>query len=220
MIIAVSNLKGGVGKTTITTNIAVCFAQRGRSVCIVDTDLGQQSSMEWSSNRAEKSADAIHIPVFGIQVKQINREVEELQKKFDIVMIDGTPQLTEIADRTILASDIIIVPVAPSIYDFRGFERFYERFEQLKGTKEAKGEQVKAFVLINKMNDNTNLGKQIQEALEEYQIPKLKSRLVNRISYADSASVGMGVVEFKDRKAKEEIEKLTDEIEGIMLDFK
>ena len=135
-------------------------------------------------------------------------------------MIDGTPQMTEIADRTILASDIIIVPVAPSIYDFRGFERFYERFEQLKGTKEAKGEQVKAFVLINKMNDNTNLGKQIQEALEEYQIPKLKSRLVNRISYADSASVGMGVVEFKDRKAKEEIEKLTDEIEGIMETFK
>jgi chromosome partitioning protein len=220
MIIAVSNLKGGVGKTTITTNIAVCFAQRGRSVCIVDTDLGQQSSMEWASNRADKAGKVLHVPVFGIQVKQINREVEELQKRFDIVMIDGTPQLTEIADRTILASDIIIVPVAPSIYDFRGFEKFYERFEQLKGTKEAKGEQVLAYVLINKMNENTNLGKQIQEALEEYQIPKLKNRLVNRISYADSASVGMGVVEFKDRKAKEEIERLTDEIEEIMKSFK
>lgn len=157
MIIAVSNLKGGVGKTTITTNIAVCFAQRGRSVCIVDTDLGQQSSMEWASNRAEKAGEVLHVPVFGIQVKQINREVEELQKRFDIVMIDGTPQLTEVADRTILASDIIIVPVAPSIYDFRGFEKFYERFEQLKGTKEAKGEQVLAYVLINKMNESTNL---------------------------------------------------------------
>lgn len=217
MIIAVSNLKGGVGKTTVTTNIAVCFAQRGQSVCIVDTDLGQQSSMEWASNRADDNT--LRVPVFGVQVKQINREVEELQKRFDIVLIDGTPQLTEIADRTILASDIIIVPVAPSIYDFRGFEKFYERFEQLKGTKEAKGEQVKAFVLLNKINETTKLGKQIQEALEEYQIPKLKTRLINRISYADSASVGMGVVEFKDRKAKEEIESLVNEIEEIIKTF-
>lgn len=214
MIIAVSNLKGGVGKTTVTTNIAVCFAQRGKSVCIVDTDLGQQSSMEWASNRADDNA--LRVPVFGVQVKQINREVEELQKRFDIVLIDGTPQLTEIADRTILASDIIIVPVAPSIYDFRGFEKFYDRFEQLKGTKEAKGEKVEAFVLLNKINESTKLGKQIQEALEEYQIPKLKTRMANRISYADSASVGMGVVEFKDRKAKEEIENLVDEIEEII----
>ena len=118
MIISVSNLKGGVGKTTVATNIAVCFAQRGNTVCIVDTDLGQQSSMEWAGNRAE---DAMRVPVFGVQVKQINKEVDELQKRYDVVVIDGTPQLTEIADRTILASDIIIVPVAPSIYDFRGF---------------------------------------------------------------------------------------------------
>ena len=217
MIIAVSNLKGGVGKTTVTTNIAACFAQRGRSVCIVDTDLGQQSSMEWASNRVEETL--LPVPVFGVQAKQINREVAELQKRFDIVMIDGTPQLTEIADRTILASDIIIIPVAPSIYDFRGFEKFYERFEQLQGTKEATGERVQAFVLLNKVNESTNLGKQIQEALEEYNLPKLKTRLANRIAYADSASVGMGVVEFKDKKAKEEIEKLTDEIEAIMRSF-
>ena len=216
MIISVSNLKGGVGKPTVATNIAVCFAQRGNTVCIVDTDLGQQSSMEWAGNRAE---DAMRVPVFGVQVKQINKEVDELQKRYDVVVIDGTPQLTEIADRTILASDIIIVPVAPSIYDFRGFERFYERFEQLKGTKEAKGEKVEAYVLLNKVNESTNLGKQIQEALDDYQIPKLKTKLANRISYADSASVGMGVVEFKDKKAKEEIERLVDELIVIMKTF-
>ena len=74
-------------------------------------------------------------------------------------------------------------------------------------------------MLLNKVNESTNLGKQIQEALEEYNLPKLKTRLANRIAYADSASVGMGVVEFKDKKAKEEIEKLTDEIEAIMQSF-
>ena len=73
--------------------------------------------------------------------------------------------------------------------------------------------------MLNKVNESTNLGKQIQEALDDYQIPKLKTKLANRISYADSASVGMGVVEFKDKKAKEEIERLVDELIEIMKTF-
>ena len=213
MIIAVTNLKGGVGKTTIATNLAVSFAHRDYDVCIVDTDLGQQSSMEWSGNRSE---ERLRIPVFGVSIKQLNKEVEGLQEKFDIVIIDGTPQLSELADRTILASDYLVIPLMPSIYDFRGFENFLERFEQIRSLKEASGGIVKALVILNRVVSKTNVSKEIKEAVKEYEVTLLKSNINNRVAYADSATDGLGVTEYKDSKAKKEINKLTDELEKIL----
>lgn len=213
MIIAVTNLKGGVGKTTIATNLAVSFAHRKYDVCIVDTDLGQQSSMEWSGNRDEKR---VSIPVFGVTIKQLNKEVEALQQRFDIVVIDGTPQLSELADRTILASDLLVIPLMPSIYDFRGFENFLERFEQIRGLKEANGGKVRALVVLNRVIPKTNVSKEIKEAVTEYEVTLLKGRLCNRVAYADSATDGLGVIEYKDAKAKKEINALTDELLQIV----
>lgn len=209
MVIAITNLKGGVGKTTIATNIAVELKRRGYEVCIVDTDLGQQSSMEWGGNRDQSLPS---VPVFGIAIKQLNKEVAELNNKYQIVIIDGTPQLSELADRTILASDILLIPLTPSIYDYRGFEGFLERYEQVKGLKEASGSEVRAFVVLNRVVPNSNVSKDITAAVKEYEIGIMETQLVNRVAYVDSASEGKGVVEYKDRKASSEIENLTAEL--------
>jgi len=213
MIIAVTNLKGGVGKTTIATNIAVSLAYRGNKVCIVDTDLGQQSSMEWSGNRDEK---ALRIPVFGVTTKQLTKEVAELAKDHDIVVIDGTPQLTELAERTILSSDMVIIPLLPSIYDFRGFEKFLTRFDQVRELKEMNNGIVKAYVLLNRVVANTIVSKDIEDAVSEYDVEVLRSKIMSRVAYADTPTMGLGVVEYKDPKAKAEIESLTNEIIAIM----
>lgn len=209
MVIAVTNLKGGVGKTTIATNLAVALKQRNYDVCVVDTDLGQQSAMEWSGNRNEQLD---HIPVHGISIKQLNKEVEDLKKRFDMVVIDGTPQLSELADRTILASDVLLIPLTASIYDFRGFENFLERFEQIKGIKEASGGVVQAHVVLNRIVPNTNVSKDIAAAIAEYEIEVMDTKLVNRVAYVDTATAGKGVTEYSDPKAKQEFEALVDEL--------
>ena len=209
MVVSITNLKGGVGKTTIATNLAVSLRHRNFEVCIVDTDLGQQSSMEWAGNRDES---LLSVPVYGVSIKQLNKEVAELSKKYEIVIIDGTPQLSELADRTILASDLLLIPLTPSIYDYRGFENFLTRFEQVKGLKEASGTQVNAYVVLNRIVPNTNVSRDIADAVQEYEISIMENRLVNRVAYVDSAAEGKGVIEYKDRKAKREIEALTDEL--------
>lgn len=216
MIIAVTNLKGGVGKTTIATNLAVCFAYRGHQVCIVDTDLDQHSSMEWAGAREET---LVRVPVYGVAEKQLNKEVEDLRKRFDFVIIDGTPHLSELADRTILASDLVLIPLLPSIYDFRGFESFLKRFNQVRSLREASGGKVAAMVVLNRVMPNTNISKDIETALGEHEIQLAKTKLVNRVSYVDSATTGQGVVEFKDKKAKEETEALVDEILTYLQQF-
>lgn len=209
MIIAVTNLKGGVGKTTISTNIAVCLAVRGHSVCVVDSDLDQHSSMEWAGAREESN---VRVPVYGVAEKQLNKEVEDLRKRFDFVVIDGTPHLSELADRTILASDLVLIPLLPSIYDFRGFESFLKRYDQVRNLREASGGKVAALVVLNRVMPNTNISKDIETALGEHEIALAKTKLHNRVSYVDSATTGQSVLEFRDRKAKDEIEALVDEI--------
>ena len=215
MVIAVTNLKGGVGKTTIATNLAVSFAHRQKKVCIVDTDLSQKSAMEWAGNRDES---ALSIPVFGVTEKQLNKEVEALRKDYDIVFIDGTPQLSELASRTILASDILIVPLSPSIYDFRSFENFLNKYSEVKMVKESIG-KIEAYVIVNRVNESANVSKEIDEALREHELTVLNTRLANRVAYVDSATNGLGVIEYKDPKAKAEMNRLTDEIQSYINNF-
>jgi chromosome partitioning protein len=207
MIIAVTNLKGGVGKTTIAVNLAVCLAQRDYKVCVVDTDTEQRSSVKWSGQRDENLNT---IPVFGVGDK-LNKEIEALDKDYEFVIIDGTPQLSERANRTILASDLILIPITPSGFDFWSFENFLERYEQAKGFKE----KIHAYVLLNKFNEARNIGKEVREALSQFEIPVLKTTLAERVAYQETTIQGVGVVEYKDKKAKEEISRLTDEIEAL-----
>lgn len=219
MKISVTNLKGGVGKTTIAVNLAAALTQRGKSVCIIDTDLKQHSSLEWAGGRGE---DRATIQVFAVEPNQVNTKMlKSMEEKFDVIIIDGTPHLSELATRTILASDIILIPILPSIFDFRAFETFFQLLKELKDTKESNGlGGVEAYIIMNRVNEKTNVSKEVFEGLKAYNVPMLDTKLANRTAYADTATDGIGVVEGKDKKAKDEFNKLTDEIEKIIVQFK
>jgi chromosome partitioning protein len=207
MVIAVTNLKGGVGKTTISINLAVSLAKRDYKVCIVDTDGEQRSAVKWSGQRDE---GVFSVPVFAVGDK-LNKEIEALNKDYEFVIIDGTPQLSERANRTILASDVILIPISTSGFDFWSFEHFVERYQQAKTFKES----VVAYVLLNKYNENRNISKELREALSDFEIPILKTTMGERVAYQETTIQGLGVIEYKDKKAKDEINRLTDEIEEI-----
>ena len=208
MVISITNLKGGVGKTTVSVNIATALAHRNYKVCIVDTDLQQTSSVRWSGQRDD---DAIRVPVFAVGEK-LNKEVEALNRDYQVVVIDGTPQLSELASRTILASDIVIVPISPSGYDFWAFEQFMQHYKRVKTLKE----DLEAFILLNRYTENTNIGREVRKALSEFDVPILKNYLAERVAYQETSIQGSSVIEYKDKKAKLEILALTDEVESLI----
>ena len=57
--ILISNGKGGCGKTTIATNLAVSYANRGVNVALVDQD-PQASSSYWAEQRS-KELPTVHL---------------------------------------------------------------------------------------------------------------------------------------------------------------
>ena len=107
MIISFVNEKGGVGKTTLVTNVAACLSQRGYKVCLVDTDR-QQASTVWYNNR-EKGDIFISSCT---EPKALSKHLTQLIDQYDIVLVDGRPHIDEMLDRTMLASDVVIIPDA------------------------------------------------------------------------------------------------------------
>src|SRR3954471_6809643 len=91
MIIGVLSQKGGVGKTTIAVNAAATLATRGRRVLLVDAD-PQGSSLAWSSAR---DRDPL-FPVVGMAKPSLHRDLPEIGKDYDVVVIDGAPRVNEL----------------------------------------------------------------------------------------------------------------------------
>lgn len=208
MTIGVSNLKGGVGKTTIAQNLAVCLAHLDYKVCIIDTDTNQ-NSMEWYDARSE---DLPEVVVTSVTDKGLSKTITKLSESYDFVIIDGTPSLADIATRIILASDLLLIPMLPSAHDFRTLKLFFARYEQALEFRDS----IPAYFVLNQYNERVKLDRQIMELLKGENAELLKTTLKKRVVYKSAAVDGMGAYEYDDPKAKTEMFELTKEILGIV----
>lgn len=209
MIISVTSLKGGVGKSTIAQNLGVCFAHAGYKTCIVDTDTNQ-STMRWSSYRDESLPP---VAVFGLaDGVELAKNVKHLNQDYEIVLIDGTPSLSAVTSKIILLADLLVIPIQPSSLDVWATEKFIERYQDAVEQKE---QPIPARFLVNQ-NQATNLSRDVREVLEQTEIPVLKQPLKTRIAYREAVIKGVGAFEYKDEKAKKEIADLFKEIVTVI----
>jgi chromosome partitioning protein len=211
MIISITSLKGGVGKSTLTQNLAVCFAHSGYRVCIVDADLNQ-SSLKWSGLRDEK-LPSVFVSGQG-EDAALSKNVKMLNDQYDLVFIDGTPSLSKTTSKILLLADLVLIPILPSGLDIWATEQFLERYNDAVEQKER---AIPAHFILNQHDDRLSLDRDTREALEEVPgIGLLKTGLKTRRPYRRAVIEGMGVYEYTDAKAKEEIIALAQEIGEII----
>lgn len=203
MIIGVLNQKGGVGKTTISVNLASALARRGEKVILVDAD-PQASSLAWSSARQAEPL----FPVIGMAKPSLHRDMPAVAAPYDMVVIDGAPRVNELGRAAIMASDFILVPVQPSPYDVWATEETISLIREARQFKEA----LEAAFVINRRIANTAIGRDVSEALAAFDLPVLEASLSQRVIYAESAAQGMAVFETDPQgPAARELEALTTE---------
>ncbi|KGQ40324.1 partition protein [Gallibacterium anatis] len=202
-VISVLSQKGGSGKTTITLNIARCLQLKGFNVAVIDTD-PQASAREWNALAADD-----FFPVYGCDKGIAEKELKNLKKVADYLIIDGAPRLEKSMAEAIKLSDYILIPIKPSQFDIWAVKDTIDLIE----TRMQLDDKLKAGLVLSQVNKQTNITKDVKGFIEESFAIKLLSQSTGiRVAYAEVLSSGMSVFESASKEAKEEIIEITNEI--------
>jgi chromosome partitioning protein len=186
VILSFLNQKGGVGKTTLATNAAAHFHRQGARVLLIDAD-PQATSSAWASLRDEPGFQTV-----AMARDNLAREVLDLSKNYDHVVIDGPPRAEKIARAVIIASDLVVIPIEPS-----GASHWAaaDTVAQVSEAKIVKPEQRSVFLVSRKIG-NTVIGRDIREMAAEYEIPVLRRAITQRVAYAEALTLGQTITEY------------------------
>ena len=127
------NLKGGVGKSTIITNLASIFKEKNFRPILIDLD-SQQSVVKWY---AQGNA-SFGFPVFSIFLDQEPKEILAIVNQFikaekaTHVFLDCPPQIAKETFIAALISDLVLVPITPSPFDLWAAEEAIQTIREAR----------------------------------------------------------------------------------------
>lgn len=207
MIILIGGEKGGTGKTTIATNLAQLRSQNGHDVLLVDTDK-QESASSWAGLREEEGIQPAITTVQKVG-KSITRDLLELAKRFDDLVVDAGGRDSYELRAALVAADKIFIPVQASQFDVWTLGNMAELVEHAR----ALNPKLQAFVLLNRASSNPAVSetKEAESLLADFPELIFSGVIVrDRIAFRKASSAGQGVSELSslDKKAVAEINQL------------
>lgn len=202
LIITIANRKGGVGKSTIVTNLAVSLSKQGK-VLLVDGD-EQKSAYNWNEYRQDK------LPCIFVLDNLIDT-LEPLNNKYDFIVIDVAGRDSQIFREALLISDKLIVPTQASIVDLEVLGYVSDKVTQAHKNNP----NLLAYVVINKAPTNyrNTEAEQAQAYIAQFPTFKLLDTVLHdRKAFRDGFVESLSVTELSDIKARDEISQLVSEV--------
>jgi len=203
-VIVVANQKGGVGKSTIACNLAVCAAKDGKRTALVDAD-PQGSSIQFRSLR-----QADDIMAVAMTKPTILQDIKHLSD-FDIVVVDSGGRDNALFRSAVTSAiyGILLVPLLPSALDVWATEDTFK----ILGEARSVGAKINAVAVFNQVKRGTTLAAQAKDALVELtadnEVRLLECTVGDREAFKQSFMGGYGVIEYDpSSKAADEMNSL------------
>jgi len=196
--ILIINGKGGCGKTTIATNLAVAYANADHKVVLMDND-PQGSSTYWAEQREPGLPPVPLIPanrrasMYQTQVFQ-NR----LPPGVDRIIIDGHSNARDRDLELLLKqTDVILIPMQPSSIDIQAGSRF---ITELLTHRVYRSAPRPVGVIANRVQPNTQTHAKLKHFLACLDVPTVATFRDSPV-YMEAAEVGKGIVDMIDSRA-------------------
>ena len=195
--ISLVSQKGGVGKSTLASNLAAYASSKGLKTTIIDLD-PQSSLTAWYGLRLRHSDD-VELLVKGMSV--VDQVKQQEQAGFDLCIIDTPPHNSTEAATAVRVSDITIVPVRASAFDLIASKPTFELLASGKGG-----------VVLNAVPSSSAVKDSAIELVKQNGL-KVLAVIGQRVAFQHAISFGKGVTEYQPKsKASEEIKELWETI--------
>ncbi len=174
-IVALTSLKGGVGKTTLTMHLAAAIAQEQDNVVVLDAD-EEVSAFRWQQHA---QADGIELPfqVIPAERNTLMRQARDLAKAGHIVIIDTPPNNREILKSAATVADVVLVPVLPTGMDVDRLATTLELLTDL----EAALEDFSYAIVLNRFDARKAMAHEANDALNAH--PRLNTVIKSLSAY-------------------------------------
>ncbi|HEY8581013.1 MAG TPA: ParA family protein [Beijerinckiaceae bacterium] len=194
--IAFVTQKGGSGKSTIASSLAVAAHEAGERVFVIDMD-PQASLLRWFKIRRDKG-----IAVEAVTPGKLPAALNALSKSgVTLVIIDTPGSDSAVAQAAMKAADLCVIPSRPNVFDLWASELTRQQLRALK----------KEYVfLLNQcppaqQSQRVHDGAKALEAMGGLLTPMIGAR----VDYQEAARHGWGVTELAPSSvASEEVRKL------------
>lgn len=206
MIVVVGGIKGGSGKTTVATNLAIMLAAQKRDVLLVDAD-DQETASDFTAIRNEANPEAPSYTNIKLTGSDVRTQIAKLKDKYQDIVIDTGGRDTTSQRSALVLADTLLIPFVPRSFDVWTLEKVGLLVEEIKEVNS----RLQAFAFINRGDiqgaDNDTAADILRESKA---IMYLDTPLYNRKAYGNAAAAGISVTELRprDNKAASEMEAL------------
>jgi chromosome partitioning protein len=210
LIITLAHQKGGVGKSTLATNLRGYFATKYKTA-LVDIDPQGSLSKLVRTFSDQAGRDPEHV----IERSSFDtfQDLQALLEPYQIAIIDTPPYLSQDLEEVFAITDVVLVPCKASPLDFLAIGDTLD----LIRTAKAKRPSLLAAVVLTMTITGTDFTTRIRSELEKSEFPVLSTEIGNRVAYMRSLLSSNTVLGGDENsKAASEIEALGQELISLL----
>jgi chromosome partitioning protein len=202
MIIVVGGIKGGSGKTTVATNLAVIRSGEGHDVLLIDAD-DQETATDFTIIRNERHPEGAGYTSIKLTGAAVRTETLRLANKYEDIIIDTGGRDTTSQRAALTIADALLVPFVPRSFDVWTIEKV----SSLVSEMQTANPNLQAYTFINRADPRGQDNDDAAEVLKETgTLSFVETPLGARKAFGNAAAEGLAITELKpqDPKATEE----------------